>query len=28
MHNWHLEWFCSLYFRYLEPAACKATWNC
>jgi hypothetical protein len=28
MHNWHLGWFCSLYFRYLEPAACKATWDC
>jgi hypothetical protein len=28
MHNWPLGWFCSLYFRCLEPAACKATWDC
>jgi hypothetical protein len=28
MHNWHLGWFCSLYFRYLQPAACKTTWDC
>jgi hypothetical protein len=27
MNNWHLGWFCSLYFRYLEPAECKATWD-
>jgi hypothetical protein len=27
MHNWHLGWFCSLYFRNLEPATCKATWD-
>jgi hypothetical protein len=26
MHNWPLGWFCSLYFKNLEPAACKATW--